>query len=85
MARVNNSAKSTSKNPSVAEIRKWYTENKANIENYAKAKESFRQLRDTTKTSTRSRHIFPVLLQMKKICVKQQGICITEVMFYLDW
>ena len=54
MARVNNSAKSTSKNPSVAEIRKWYTENKANIENYAKAKESFRQLRDTTKTSTRS-------------------------------
>jgi hypothetical protein len=54
VARNNNSANSTSKTLTVAEIRKWYTDNKTKIEKYASAKDAIKTLRDVTKSSTRS-------------------------------
>lgn len=49
MANIN-SATGTSK--TTAEIREWYENNRVSIENYAKAQDSVRTLRDVTKTVT---------------------------------
>lgn len=46
------SAKGTSQ-PTVAEIKKWYNENKESVSLYVKAKDSIRTLRDVTKQQTR--------------------------------
>lgn len=37
-------------NPSIEEIREWYSKNKNNIERYANAKDALRQLRDTSRS-----------------------------------
>lgn len=42
------------KQPAAAEMRKWYDENKARLENYADAEEALRHLVDTTKNSAKT-------------------------------
>lgn len=44
----------TQKSPTAAEIRTWYEKNKRTIENYESAMKGIKQLRDVTKTSTKT-------------------------------
>lgn len=46
------------KKKSAAELQEWFNKNKQHIENYAAAKQAAKQLRDITKTSTKSINTF---------------------------
>lgn len=57
MARqVKNSATSvaSTQQPTAAEMRKWYEENRTKLDNYASAEEALRQLVDTSKSTTKT-------------------------------
>lgn len=44
----------TSKQPTANEMREWYEKNKKHIENYASAEQAIKNLRDVTKTATKT-------------------------------